>query len=70
MSDQRDRVAAMLTTSRGGVCGTTFLRNQIPRYGARLAELRRDGWVIDRRLCDKSTHYHESRQWVYDVVHP
>ena len=63
---QSDRVAKMLVESRTGVCGTDFLRAYVPRYGARIHELRREGWVIVKSKCDR--HVHESVQWVFEVV--
>lgn len=67
---QLERVERMLIEARDqGVCGTTFLRAHIPRYPARILELRREGWVIDRRPCEIETHRHESTQWVYEMVH-
>ena len=65
---QLDAVVMMLTRSRDGVCGTDFLRSYVPRYAARIHELRREGWVIDRRPCDR--HEHGSTQWIYEAVHP
>jgi hypothetical protein len=49
-----------------GVCGTEFLAEYVPRYSARILELRRDGWVIRRRRCDR--HSHQGVQYVYEVM--
>jgi hypothetical protein len=57
---QHDRVLFLLR--RGWVCGTEFLDERIPRYGARLFSLRRKGFVIVRRPCANPTHRHQSRQ--------
>lgn len=57
---QTDRVAGMLR--RGWVCGTEFLDERIPRYGARIFDLRRRGMLIVRRPCANPTHRHVSPQ--------
>ena len=40
---QTERVVKMLTEARDGVCGTEFYRAHLPRYAARIYDLRRDG---------------------------
>lgn len=63
---QTERVAEMLIRAgRRGVCGTEFLKEYLPRYAARIHELRRDGWIIIRRQCDGG---HPSTQYIYEVV--
>lgn len=61
---QRDRVLLMLKA--GPVCGTDFLRAYIPRYSARILELRQQGHVIIDRPC--RFHDHESRQTIYELA--
>ncbi len=48
-------------------CGTEFLNLGIPRYSARIYELRKAGHQIIRRTCDVHS-YHRSRQFVYELV--
>lgn len=57
---QRQRVLALIAES--WTCGTTFLELRLPRATARLHELKRDGYVIQRRRCI-SHDWHESPQW-------
>lgn len=48
------RVKAMLDD--GPVCSTDFLRAYIPRAGARIWDLRREGLNIIKRRCTQHTH--------------
>jgi hypothetical protein len=50
----------------GPVCGTVMLRWYIPRYAARIHELRAEGYEITSRTC--KLHIHESPQTVYELV--
>lgn len=52
----------------GPVCGTDFLRAYIPRFGARIYELRQLGFVVVERPCRMGHHDHESRQTVYELA--
>ncbi len=62
---QRDHVLRRLKVEP--LCGTDFLFLGIPRYSARIYELRKEGHQIIRRTCDKHLH-HRSRQYVYELV--
>ncbi len=62
---QRDYVLRWLRVEPQ--CGTEFLNLGIPRYSARIYELRREGHQIIRRTCDVH-YYHRSRQYVYELV--
>jgi hypothetical protein len=62
--NQRDRVLGAL--KMGPVCGTTFLASYIPRYAARILELRKEGYQIITRPCQ--LHAHDSRQTVYELI--
>jgi len=48
------------------VCGTSFLDWHIPRYAARIWELRAEGYEIASRPC--RLHSHESPQTVYELA--
>jgi hypothetical protein len=63
---QNDRVLAMLR--RGWVCGTEFLDERMPRYGARIYELRRRGFLIASRPCADPQHRHASRQEQWRII--
>ncbi len=63
---QRDRVLQLL--SEGWTCGTTFLDERMPRYGARIFDLRRRGFLIVRRPCADPSHRHESRQEEWRLI--
>jgi len=65
------RVQRMLTA--GWVCGVGFLTPgdglpPILRAGARMHELRRDGWLIDRRRCQAPWHDHDAQMWEWRIV--
>jgi hypothetical protein len=61
--NQRDRILAALRL--GPVCGTQMLSWHIPRYSARIGELRVEGFEIIRRRCQ--LHYHDTAQFVYEL---
>lgn len=48
------------------MCGTDFLRMYVPRYSARILELRQAGYEIISRPC--RFHDHENPQTVYELV--
>jgi len=52
----------------GPVCGTDLLRMYIPRYAARILELRLSGHQIETRTCTNSLHDHRSKQVEYVLV--
>lgn len=64
--NQRERVLMMLKA--GPVCGTDFLRVYVPRYSARILELRQQGFLIESRPCKNTWHGHETAQTVYELV--
>ena len=47
----------------GPVCGTQFLDAHIPRYGARIHDLKKLGWEVQKRRCVNPQHAHRSVQW-------
>jgi len=57
---QRDRILALL--KQGPVCASRLLDKRIPRYSARIYELRRAGYLITTRRCQRPDHYHRSKQ--------
>ena len=61
MMTQRDRVQAMLTDD--WTCGTQFLARHIPRYGARIFDLRRQGLKVERRPCETHQHFDRQYEW-------
>lgn len=50
----------------GPKCGTTFLEWRIPRYAARIHELRGQGYAITSEKC--LFHDHETHQTVYRLL--
>jgi hypothetical protein len=60
---QRWLILSWLTM--GPVCGTTMHAANIGRYGGRLHELRKRGWLIDKRPCENLNHSHTTRQQEY-----
>lgn len=63
--NQKERVLMML--KQGPVCGTDFLRVYVPRYSARILELRQQGYAINTRPCKNQFHQHESAQTVFEL---
>ncbi len=63
---QAGKVLHMLETNPQGVCGTTFLSNHIPRYSARISELRRTH-AISRVGCPYKHHTHTSKQYAWKL---
>ena len=51
------------------VCGTRLLELRIPRYAARIAELRAEGMNIVTRRCENPNHFHKSKQIEYVLGH-
>ena len=62
---QRDRVLSLLRD--GPVCSTTFLSEHVPRFSARLFELRNDGYRIIKRRCEAHPWH---RQYEFVLVEP
>lgn len=55
-----------LMQKNSGACGRDFTDEGIGRYGARISDLRADGYVIQRELCTRHAHNH--RMWLYRVT--
>ena len=55
---QLERVLEALRANIDGVCGTLFLKEGIPRYAARIGELRSAGHNITRVKCPYFYHTH------------
>ncbi len=62
---QHDRVLHLLDAAEA-VCSTTFLALFIPRAGARIWDLRQEGYVIETRRCRQ--HKHRTRQIEYRLL--
>ena len=56
MEDERTQKQKVLDALREyhdeGVCGVSFMGMYIPRYAARIYDLRQDGYVIEREWCN------------------
>lgn len=63
---QKARILHALENSRIGVCGTTLLARNMPRYAARIGELRADGVDIVTEPCN--LHWHVTRQVKYRLA--
>ncbi len=60
-------VVLKLIRDRDGACGTDFQEQLgMARYGARIMELRSDGYLITREKCTR--HYHKNRVELYRLV--
>ncbi len=55
---QKERTLSMLRTLHQGVCGTMFLEARMPRYAARILDLKHDGHRIEKISCPYSYHGH------------
>ena len=52
-----------------GACSRDFQSELgMARYGARVLELRKAGYLIERSLCKKQGHNHQNRVEVYRVM--
>lgn len=70
---QKERVRRMLT--RDWICGIEFLAPPdgyppILRYTGRIHELRKEGWLVDRRECSHGLHNHGRgvQMWQWRIV--
>lgn len=63
----RQHVLGMLLDS-DEVCGTEFYAAYLPRFSVQIHLLRRDGWLIDKRPCDR--HAHDHTAWLYSLEAP
>lgn len=66
LKGQQARVYRMI--SEQWTCGTQFLSVNIPRYAARLWELRSKGYMIERRRCVEHIHP-QSVQYQWKLIH-
>lgn len=64
---QNERVVELLK-DHDTVCGTTFLKERMPRYGGRIFELRQSGFVIERERCEDPNHGHVTTQWCWRLI--
>ena len=55
---QKERTLSMLRMWDRGVCGTMFLEAKMPRYAARILDLKQDGHRIEKVSCPYSYHGH------------
>ena len=67
---QIEKVKALLINSPNGVCSTTFLKYNIPRFGHHIWTLRNDKWHIDTSTCNLEGHIHKDKQYKYTWYEP
>ena len=67
---QADRVLQMLRSAEMGVCANEFLNARIPRFSARLHDLRKQGHIIENRKCFLTSHRHQTKQVRYVLIPP
>ncbi len=65
---QADKVLQMLRDSEMGVCANEFIQAHVPRFSARLLELRKAGHEIENRKCFLPSHRHQTRQYRYVLL--
>ena len=65
--NQHDFVLHTLQHNKA-TCGTFFLDEHIPRYAARIGDLRVEGHNIITRSCEHPWHHHKTRQIEYVLV--
>jgi len=72
-TQKQQMLRMLLEAKRNGdaVCCTVFLNvsNRMPRYAARKADLKADGYLIVTERCDRG-HKHTTPQWQYRLVDP
>ena len=49
------------------VCGSALYRAYLPRFGAVIFRLRREGFQISKRPCDRREHDHEGTAYLYSL---
>lgn len=59
------RVEVLRLLRNGPVCSTQFLTAHIPRFSARVFELRQDGYQIVKRQC-RAHPWH--KQWEFILI--
>ena len=62
---QKEQVLQALVLRPDGVCGTQFLEGHIPRYAARILDLKHDGHRIKRVSCPYPFHNHPASVATY-----
>ena len=65
---QKELILSTLRNYREGVCGNYFLEAHIPRYAARINELRNDGHTIDSIRCPHPYHTHRANIATYQLT--
>lgn len=68
MSETQKDLILRLLRKYPAVCATELLHLRIPRYAARILELRQAGYMIDSEPCDNPQHSHRSRQIQYVLI--
>ena len=68
MKQSTANVLHLIRRSEAGACGRDFMEHNIARYGARVLELRKAGYLIERSLCRKPGHNHQNRVEVYRLL--
>ena len=63
---QAGKVMHMLESNPNGVCGPMFLERHIPRYSARISELRK-AVSISRVPCPYGFHSHRTKQYAWKL---
>ncbi len=63
---QRGRVLHMLQVNPQGVCASTFRIQHIPRYSARIGELRKQ-FNISRVACPYPFHSHVTHHYAWKL---
>ena len=59
---QKNIIKQMLETNNW-ICGTEFLKNFIPEFRSRVNELRKEGLVIETRICQTHNHRGNLQEW-------
>ncbi len=65
---QKEQVLQALVLRPDGVCGTQFLEGRIPRYAARILDLKHDGHDIVKVSCPYSLHTHPASVATYKLI--
>ncbi len=68
MTSQKETILGLLRYYSAGVCGTVFLEAHIPRYAARINELRNEGYTINSIPCPHHYHTHRANIATYQLV--
>ena len=59
---QKEVIKEMLSDG-SWLCGTVFMQKFIPEFRSRINEIRKEGFIIEARLCQQHNHRGNLQEW-------